>query len=179
MKTANKVLGMIYRTINCKEKDVILGLYKSLVRPHLEYCVQSWRPHLMKDIKLLEKVQHRATKMITGFQNMSYEERLSRLRLTTLETRRLRGDLIEVFKIMKGFEGLKCDDFFVTSINNLRGHRYKLFKNRFNTNCYKYCFSNRIVDEWNLLTDDIMSCNTVEVFKVKLDHHLKFSRGFI
>jgi len=50
VKTANKILGMISRTFTLRSKDVILQLYKSLVRPHLEYCIQAWRPHLQKDI---------------------------------------------------------------------------------------------------------------------------------
>ena len=79
-----------------KDKELILQLYKSLVRPRLEYCIQAWRPYLKKDV--LERVQKTATKMISGLSEMGYEERLKILGLTTLETRRLRGDLIEVFK---------------------------------------------------------------------------------
>ena len=51
VNTANKVLGMIRRSFMCKDREIILQLYKSLVRPHLEYCVQAWRPHLQKDIE--------------------------------------------------------------------------------------------------------------------------------
>jgi hypothetical protein len=79
------------------------------VRPHLEYSVQAWRPHLKKDIDLLEGVQRRATKMINGFKDKSYEDRL---RCLNLETRRLRGDLIEVFKMFKGFDNLDPSMFF-------------------------------------------------------------------
>ena len=61
--TANKVLGMINRTITTKKSWILLPLYKSLVRPHLDYCVQAWRPYVQKDIDLLEKVQKRATRM--------------------------------------------------------------------------------------------------------------------
>ena len=176
VKTANRILGMVSRTFTLRSKDVILRLYKSLVRPHLEYCIQAWRPHLQKDINLLEGVQHRATKMITNFHNLSYEQRLSELMLTTLETRRLRGDLIQVFKIMKGFDDLNYQDFFVVSTNRSRGHTLKLFKARFNTNCGKFMFSNRLVDKWNRLSEDIISCNTVEAFKVKLDQYLRCCR---
>mgnify|MGYP003422120574 FL=1 len=102
VNTANIVLGMIRRSFVCKDREIILQLYKSLVRPHLEYCFQAWRPHLQKDIDLIEGVQRRATKMIPNLKNKAYEERLNNLNLTTLETRRLRGDLIEVFKICKG-----------------------------------------------------------------------------
>ena len=65
VKTANRVLGMISRTFQNKSKEMIIPLYKSLVRPHLEYCVQVWHLHLIKDIiQLIENVQHRATRMI-------------------------------------------------------------------------------------------------------------------
>ena len=110
--TANCVLGMISRTISSRSKDIIVNLYKSLVRPHLEYCIQAWRPHYQKDIDVLERVQRRATRMIDGYKSKLYEERVQLLGLTTLETRRLRGDLIETFKIIKGFSNLHVLDFF-------------------------------------------------------------------
>jgi len=112
VKTANRVLGMISRTFVTRSKDVVLQLYKSLVRPHLEYCIQAWRPHLHKDINLLEKVQRRATKLVDSLRNCSYENRLEELKLTTLETRRLGGDLIQVFKMFKGFDDVDVHDFF-------------------------------------------------------------------
>jgi ribonucleases P/MRP protein subunit RPP40 len=177
VKTANRILGMIYRSFTYKSKEVVLKLYKSLVRPHLEFCVQAWRPHLQKDIMLLEKVQRRATRMIDNFQKLSYEERLSKLKLTTLETRGLRGDLIETFNIFKGFTDVNKDYFFDLSSGSLRGHSLKLFKSRFVTNCGKFLFSNRVVDEWNLLTEDIVSCDTVNGFKNKLDRYLECCRG--
>ena len=97
--TANKRLGMIKRTFTSRNSSVIIPLYKSIVRPHLEYCVQTWRPYLKKDIAVLEKVQHRATKMITNATRLSYEERLKKFNLPSLELRRTRGDLIEMFKM--------------------------------------------------------------------------------
>ena len=66
--------------------------------------MKAWRLYLRKDIDLLEKVQKRATRLIIKDRGLTYGERLTHLRLTTLETRRLRGDLIEVFKIFKGFD---------------------------------------------------------------------------
>ena len=108
----NKRLGMINRNFKCKERKVILPLYKSIVRPHLDYCVQAWRPHYRKDIDKLEKVQRRATRMVEGLGQYSYEDRLRILGLTTLETRFLRADLIEVFKILRGFENLDPDRFY-------------------------------------------------------------------
>ena len=77
-----------------KEKQLIVPLYKTIVRPHLEYCIQAWRPYHKKDIDMLERIQRRATKMIPELRYLSYESRLLRSGLTTLETRRLRGDQI-------------------------------------------------------------------------------------
>ena len=66
---------------------------------------------MKKDIEVLEKVQRRATRMVEGYRGMEYEERLKRIGLTTLEMRRERADLLEVFKILKGMEGLDRDHF--------------------------------------------------------------------
>ena len=92
------------RTFVNRDSKIILKLYQSLLRPKLEYCVQAWRPYL-KDIDVLEKVQKRVTRLMTKDRSfvLSYEERLQRLGLKSLESRILRGDLMEVFKIFKGF----------------------------------------------------------------------------
>ena len=87
----NQVLGMIRRNITYKDTILIVPLYKAIVRPHLEYCVQAWSPYLRKDIDMLERIQRRATKLIPGLRDLRYEERLKEYGLTTLETRRLRG----------------------------------------------------------------------------------------
>ena len=74
---ANKVLGVINRSIMHKKKDILVKLYKSLVRPQLEYCTASWSPHYSKDKDLLERIQHRFTRMVPGLKNLPYEEQLS------------------------------------------------------------------------------------------------------
>ena len=80
----NQVLGMIRRNITYKENNLIVPLYKAIVRPHLEYCIQAWSPYLRKDIDMLEKIQKRATKLIPGLRDLGYEERLKECGLTTL-----------------------------------------------------------------------------------------------
>ena len=107
---ANRKLGMVRRGFKNKTKAVMLPLYKAMVRtvrPYLDYCIQVWRPHLQKDIGRLEKVQRRTSKMIEGLEGCSY------LGLTTLETRFVRADLIEVYKIFNGLDSLDPGRFFV------------------------------------------------------------------
>ena len=82
----NQILGMIWRNITYKEKGLIVPRYKSIVRPHVEYCIQTWRPYLRKDIYMLVK-KMRATKLIPGLIDLSYEEILKECGLTTLENR--------------------------------------------------------------------------------------------
>ena len=154
-------------------------LYKSLVRPHLDYCIQAWRPFLHKDIEVMEKVQRRATRLIEGFKLLSYEERLKRLNLTTLETRRIRADLIETYKIFNGLDRLDPEDFFeMSQVKSTRGHRYKIFKKSFKSNLGRYSFGNRVIEEWNSLPELVVLADSLNKFKSLLDHHLRQVRGF-
>ena len=111
------------------------------MRPHLEYCVPAWRPHFQKDIDLIEGVQCRATKMILNLKNKSYEERLNIFNITTFETRRLRGDLIEVLKICKGFDVIEASLFCTFSTAPTRGYTLKLVKPICHLDIRKFSFA--------------------------------------
>ena len=93
---------MIGRNIRYKSPDVMLRLYKSMVRPHVEYCTVAWSPHYIKDKQLIEKIQQRFIKMIPGFRDKSYEEGLQIICLNTLEERHNQANLIFLFKMYKG-----------------------------------------------------------------------------
>ena len=97
---ANQILGCIKHTFKHLTKDVFKLLYKSLVRPHLEYNSVIWSPHLKKDMDSIERVQRRATKMVPELRNLSYEDRLRQLELPTLKFRRDIADIIEVYNIL-------------------------------------------------------------------------------
>ena len=123
----NQILGLIRRNIIYKEKQLSLPVYKAIVRPHLEYCIQAWRPYRKKDIDKLERIQRRATKMIPELRDLSYESRLLQCGLTTLEPRRLRGDQIEMFKIVNSYEDVDNNMFFKLE----EGSRTRTFSTHF------------------------------------------------
>jgi ribonuclease P/MRP protein subunit RPP40 len=127
---------------------------------------------------LIEGVQRRATKLVVGTKGMSYEERLKFLDMTTLDTRRVRGDLIEVFKILKGMEDVKKEQCFTKEKGCMRGRELKLLKLSCHLDCRKYAFSNRVINMWNSLPSDVIACSTVYSFKHKIDVYL-YSQGFI
>ena len=100
---ANRMLGVLKRTIMSRNKWILVRLYKSLVRHLVEYSTVAWSSHYNKDKELIEKVQRRFTRLFPDIRQFEYPERLRRLGLWSLEERRNRADLIEVFKLVKGF----------------------------------------------------------------------------
>jgi len=126
-------------------------------------------------MECLERVQRTATKLVPALRKFDYGERLKRLGLTTLQTRRVRGDLIEVFKIMTGRERINRDQFFHLSQNlhGLRGHSLKITKERSSRDVRKYFFSQRVVNDWNKLPQHVVDAETVNGFKNALDKHWK------
>ena len=170
----NQILGLIRRNITYKGKKLIIPLYKAIVRPHLEYCIQAWRPYRKKDIDTLERIQRRATKMIPELRDLSYKERLKECGLTTLETRRLRGDQIEVFKILNGYENIDRNMFFsLKKDSRTRGHEVKLVKDQCRLDIRKHSFSQRTINEWNKLSTDCVTASSVNMFKNKVDTYLR------
>ena len=180
VQKANNIMGVIRRTYVYLDVQSFKLLYKSLVRPHLEYAAPIWDPHYKKDKKQLESVQRRATSQIPSLKEFTYEERLCKLGLPTLRLRRLRGDMIEAYKILSGLYDIDGEGFLELSDNRTtRGHSLKLKKKTGESVLRRNCFSQRIFNHWNSLTESIVTAPTLNAFKNRLDalwsdHPLKY-----
>ena len=166
---ANSRLGLIKRNFTCLNKDVFIPLYKSLIRPLLEYCSSVWNPILKSDQMEIEKVQRRATKLVPCISQLSYSNRLSYLKLDSLAFRRRRTDMIQVFRIIRQIDNIDISNFFELNTDlRTRGHSYKLKKPRALHNLRNNSFALRIINDWNGLRESTVNCTTVNSFKSQL-----------
>ena len=119
-----------------------------------------------RDVETVERVQRRFTKILPGFKNLTYTERLKRLKLPSLELRRLYNDLTWCYKILFGYVDVSSDEFFAPSpVVHTRGHPYKLLKKHSTIRSRQTFFSERVINVWNYLPNDIVCFNSLNTFK--------------
>ena len=174
-KKAYSRASLILRCFKSRNPFLLVRAYKVYVRPLLESCTSVWNPYLKRDIECIEKVQRFFTRVLFSHCGLGYREYDARLRflyLEPLELRRLKSDLCITFQIVRGLVDLSFADFFQydRSPYALRGHDYKLkLAERYNLNCRKHFFSQRVIPVWNSLSARVVSSNSLMTFKKWLD----------
>ena len=176
---ANQMLGIIKRAFTFLDKETFIKLYKAFVRPHLEYANVIWCPFLKRQSKLIESVQRRATKILRECQQMSYSERLHYLNLHSLKGRRIRGDLIQTYKIFNNVDDVDVNALFSLSHNDFtRNSEGKIFIKHCFSNKRKYSFSFRVAANWNSLSSNVKFAQSTNHFKSLLDNDPKLRGKF-
>ena len=176
IKKANSMVGLIKRSFTYLSPDMFRKLYITFVRPHLEYAQVVWSPRLIIHINTIEGVQRRATRIVSGDKNLSYEERLRRIALPSLKIRRQIGDMVEVYKHIHIYDKPSTPNKFVPRVRPSRKHNFELqriFANDgfrgFQTNSFYY----RSIEPWNKLPHDVVNAPSVATFKKRLSDHWK------
>ena len=135
-----------------------------------EYCIQAWGPQHKKDVEHLEQVQRRATKIIRGLKHLYYGERLRELSLSSLEKRRLWGDITVAFQYLKGVYKQEGERLLMrVDSDRTRGNGFKLGQGRFRLDIRKTFFTQRVVTHWNRLPKETVDAPSLEAFKARLD----------
>ena len=170
---ANSIMGTIRRSFKYLDHTTFKLLFCAQVRTIVEYANPFWCPYLKKDIEMIENVQRRATKYLQGMKDLNYEQRLRKLNLTTLAYRRLRGAMIEVYKIFHIYNRSTTPNISLYLGNiHTRGHNYKLFYNRSErTHPKLHSFNQRVVKPWNSLPTPVVNSPSLNSFKNSLDKH--------
>ena len=173
---ANILSYNIVRSFESNNISLYSNLYKTHIRPLLEYNTIIWNPHLVSDIKHIESIQRRYTKFVcqkTNTKFSCYEDRLKIMKLESLEIRRLRLDLLYMYKIVNNIVDINFNDHFKNSLAmqkyDLRGHKYKLNlpKNSGSTIRNRF-FCERVIPIWNSLPVNIVESANINSFKSEL-----------
>ena len=146
-----------------------MNLYKTLVRPKVEYCMTVAQPVFKKDKEKIERVQRRATKLVKGMENKAYSERLEELKLPSLEYRRKRADVIQTYKIMNNIDIIDGKKFFKPCKEvRTRGHSKRVEKTQCKSLVRRNAFSQRMANDWNALPDAVVMSGSINQFKARL-----------
>lgn len=168
---ANKIIGIIRRSFDFLDEKLFLQLYKSLVRPILEYGHSVWQPWQKTLQSDIENVQRRATKLLPMIRDLPYSERLEALKLPSLEHRRKRGDMIDTYKYVHGLYKVKSPKFILSEARETRGNTMKIQKGNCRLNVRSNFFTQRIISTWNSLPDAVVAAPSTDSFKNRLDAH--------
>ena len=169
---AKRLVGMMLHSFSSRSNKVILPLFRSLIRPTLEYASTVWNSSSVKHTKQLESVQRYATKRIAGLSVLSYADRLEKLNMCTLSARRLYLDLVEMYKVIHCNTYTQCREQVTFVQTSTRGHKYRICKPKSKLKMRTQTFLIRTTNSWNALPADIVNCNSLATFKARLRTHL-------
>ena len=175
IKKGNQITGLIRRSFVYLDRTMLVKLYKSLIRPHLEYANVIWHPMYKNQLVAIERVQRRVTKLLPDIRDKTYRERLIDLKLPSIKFRQIRGDLIQTFKIIKNIDNLNCSDFFsFYDYNSTRGSnlKFQLYPELAQSKSRKNFLSNRINIHWNSLKESTRTAKSILNFKKGVDKDL-------
>jgi len=177
IKKANSIVGLINRTFDFLSPEMLRTLFIAFVRPHLEYAQAVWSPRLIKHSDAIESVQRRATRLVGGYRNHSYEERLQVMNLPSLKIRRKIGDMVEVYKHLNVYDKSSLCQKLVLRNRPQRKHNLELKRNfaedgirGYQTNSLYY----RSIDTWNSLATNVVNAPSVGKFKLELTNEIHF-----
>ena len=177
--SANQTANLIFKCFECKERNFLLKMFNVFVRPKVEYASSVWNSFYQMDINKIEQVQRRFTKRLAGLANFSYPERLNILNIQSLEARRLRADLIYVYKLLHNIVSSDYKQFFTLKDSVTRGHNWSLVKPNCKIDCLKFSFAHRVINPWNSLPRDMVNALNIEIFtRLLADYDLsRFLKG--
>ena len=179
VEKANRALFCLKKAFHYRDKKVFIDLYKTYVRPHLEYCSPAWNPWSKADADMIEGVQKRVLRMVSGLNSTSYAEKLLEVNLQSLSDRRLKQDMCETFKILKGFTNVESRVWFEKMENaEFRTTRLSADPNNLKvkacrTEIRRNFFSYRVINKWNSLPSDIKNSTNIKQFKRQYDEFIK------
>ena len=175
-RVANAMVGLIRRSFAHLDSNSFKKLYAAFVRPHLEYGQSAWSPHLVRHQKKIEDVQIRATKLVENLGKLTYRERLERLNLPSLQFRRLRGDMIELYKHFNTYDKDTLSPSFQPRGRTTRSHQFQLLHQKSHDGIrgvQTNSFYHRTVDAWNNLPRKVVGVKTIIDFKDKFDELMR------
>ena len=186
-RSANFTLGQIQRSFHYRNKKTLVPLYKTFVRPKLEFAVQAWSPWREGDKKVIEKVQERMVRMLSDARGKTYEEKLHDAGLTTMTERRERGDAIETFKTLKGFNKVDKNRWFQIEQSETRPTRRNteitedgevrrenvLVEEKARLEVRRHFFNVRAARTWNSIPDKVRNQTSINSFKTAYDNWKK------
>lgn len=169
---ASQMLAVVRRSFANLDTFTLPLLFKTLVRPFLEYGNVIWGPFSKGDQKKVERVQRRATRLVKEIKHLPYSERLRILKLPSMYFRRRRGDMVATYQLLHGGMSVRAEEFVTRSTSGVtRGHEWKLCKPRARTAARRNVFSTRIINDWNALPTEVVTASSVDLFKARLDKH--------